>query len=217
MLVKDYMTRHPLMVQPTMCIVDAQRFMGENNIRHLPIVGDGKRLMGLITRQRLLIDPGRLGSLDLWEITRALTGLQVKDVMIKVKDVITIDQDAAIEEAARLMVEKKIGGLPVLENGVVIGIITDTDLLAQLMEMMATRERGVRVTVRQPNQKGELAKMVGAIAAHGWGILACGGSPAPKDPARWDAVVKIRDAPKEEIVAALKGLENQEIIDVREV
>jgi len=46
MLVKDYMTRHPLMADPTMSIVEAQRYMGENNIRHLPIVGDGKRLLG---------------------------------------------------------------------------------------------------------------------------------------------------------------------------
>ena len=70
MLVKDYMTRHPLMARPTMPIVEAQRFMGKNHLRHLPIVGDGKRLLGLVTRQTLLVDPGRLGSLDLWDIAR---------------------------------------------------------------------------------------------------------------------------------------------------
>jgi len=48
MLVKDYMTRHPLMVAPTMLVVEAQ--MGENNIRHLPVCGEGKRLLGLVTR-----------------------------------------------------------------------------------------------------------------------------------------------------------------------
>lgn len=217
MLVKDYMTRHALMGQPTMPIVEAQRFMGENNIRHLPVVGDGKRLLGLVTRQTLLVDPGRLGSLDVWDIARTLTGLTVKDVMVRARDVVTVSQDATIEEAARLMVEKKIGGLPVVEDGIVIGIITDTDLLAQLMEMMATSQSGVRVTVRQPNRRGELAKMVGAIAAQGWGILACGGSPTPKDPTKWDTVVKIRNVPQEEVVAALEKVEDQQIIDVREV
>jgi acetoin utilization protein AcuB len=217
MLVKDYMTRHALMGQPTMPIVEAQRFMGENNIRHLPVVGDGKRLLGLVTRQSLLVDPGRLGSLDVWDIARTLTGLTVKDVMVRARDVVTVSQDATIEEAARLMVEKKIGGLPVVEDGIVIGIITDTDLLAQLMEMMATSQSGVRVTVRQPNRRGELAKMVGAIAAQGWGILACGGSPTPKDPTKWDTVVKIRNVPQEEVVAALEKVEDQQIIDVREV
>ena len=135
MLVKDYMTRHPLMVQPTMSIVEAQHFMGENNIRHLPIVGHGKSLLGLVTRQRLLVDPGRLGSLNVWEITRYLSGLTVKDAMIKGKDVVTIDQNATVEEAARLMVKKRIGCLPVLAEGIVVGIITETDLLAQLTNL----------------------------------------------------------------------------------
>ena len=68
MLVKDYMTKHPLMVQPTMPIVEAQRYMAENNIRHLPITGKGKRLSGLVTRQTLLVQPATLGSLNVWEI-----------------------------------------------------------------------------------------------------------------------------------------------------
>ena len=217
MLVKDYMTKHPLMVQPTMSVVEAQRYMGENNIRHLPIVGKGKQLLGLVTRQTLLVQPATLGSLNVWEITRFLYDLTIGDVMVKAKDVITIEKDATIEEAARIMVEKKIGCLPVLDEGVVIGIITEIDLLAELMEMMATRVPGVRVTVRMPNQKGELAKLVSAISTQGWGILACGGAPAPKDPSKWDAVVKIRNVPREEIVAALEKVEGQEIVDVREI
>lgn len=180
MLVKDYMTKHPLMVQPTMSVVEAQRYMGENNIRHLPIVGKGKQLLGLVTRQTLLVQPATLGSLNVWEITRFLSNLTVGDVMVKAKDVITVEKDATIEEAARIMVENKIGCLPVLDEGVVIGIITEIDLLAELMEMMATRVPGVRVTVRMPDVKGELAKLVGAISDQGWGILACGGAPAPK-------------------------------------
>jgi len=216
-LVKDYMPRHPLMVEPTRSIIAARRYMGENNIRHLPVVGDGKRLLGLVTRQTLLVDPGRLGSLDVWEIARTLSGLTLKDVMVKTKDVITIDPDITIEEAARIMVENKIGCLPVTEEGVVMGIITEIDLLALMMELMATRVPGVRVTVRMSNVTGELAKLVSAISAQGWGILACGGVPAPKDPDKWDAVVKIRRVPKEEVVTALGQVEDQEIVDVREI
>ena len=216
MLVKDYMTRHPLMAEPTMSIVEAQRYMGENNIRHLPVVGDGKRLLGLVTRQTLLVDPGRLGSLDVWEITRYLSGLTLKDVMIKASDVITVGQNTTIEEAAHIMVENKIGCLPVVEEGVVVGIITETDLLAHLMEMMAMRVPGVRATVRMPNTKGELAKLVSAIAAQDWGIAACGGVPAPKEPGKWDAMVKIRYVSKKEVVAALEQVAGHEVMDVRE-
>ncbi len=216
MLVRDYMTRHPFMAEPSMSIVEAQRLMGENNIRHLPVVGEGKRLLGLVTRNTLLVDPRRLGSLDVWEIARYLSGLTVKDVMIKARDVITIHPDATIEDAARVMVERKVGCLPVLEDGVVVGILTDADMLAHLMQMMAAGTPAVRVTVRMPDVRGELAKLVGAIAAQGWGILALGGAPAPREPGKWDAVVKIRYVTKDQVAAALSGVEGQQIVDIRE-
>ena len=216
MLVRDYMTRHPLLVEPAMSILDARRFMLEQNIRHLPMMSDGKRLLGLVTQQRLLVDPGRLASLDVWDITRYLSGLKVSDVMIKIRDVVTTDQNTTIEDAARLMVERKVGSLPVLEGDVVVGIITDAGMLATLMEMMATREPAVRVTMRMPDIRGELAKLVGAIAAQGWGILALAGTPTPRDPTKWDAVVKIRYRTKDEVVAVLAGIPGQEIVDARE-
>ncbi len=222
MLVRDYMTRHPLMAEPDMPIIQARRYMWENNIRHLPIVGDGKRLLGLVTRQTLLVDPSKLGSLDVWEISSYLSQLALEDVMIKARDVITAEPDTAIEEAARTMASHRIGCLPVLEGGVsphgiVVGIITDTDMLTHLMEMLATQKAGVRVTIRMPDVKGELAKLVAAISAQGWGILACGGVPAPKNPDKWDAVVKIRGVSQDEVVAALGQVEGQEITDVRQI
>jgi acetoin utilization protein AcuB len=217
MLVKDYMTRHPLMAEPSMSIVEAKRYMWENNLRHLPVVGDGKRLLGLITRQTLLVDPGRLGSLDVWEIAGYLSRLTVGDVMLKAGDLITCGPEITIEEAARIMVENRVGGLPVVEDSIVVGIITETDMLTQLMEMMATRVPGVRVTIRMPNVAGELAKLVAAIGAQGWGILACGGVPVPKRPDEWEAVVKIRGVSKDAVVAALEQVEGHEIVDVREV
>ena len=217
MLVKDYMTRHPLMAEPDMSLVEARRYMWENNLRHLPVVGDGKRLLGLVTRQTMLVDPSRLGSLDVWEIAGYLAGLAVADVMVKAEDVITCGPEITIEEAAQIMVEKKVGCLPVVEAGVVVGIITETDMLTQLMEMMATRISGVRVTVRMPDVKGELAKLVSAVSAQGWGIRACGSGPAPRAPGKWEAVVKIRGVSKDDVVTALEQVEGQEIVDVREV
>lgn len=216
MLVKDYMTRHPLMAEPTMSIVEAESYMGENNIRHLPIVGDGKRLIGLVTRQRLLVDPGRLGSLDVWEITRYLSGLTVKEVMIKARDVLTIDLNATLEDAARLMVKKRIGCLPVLDQGIVVGVITETDLLAQLTNLLGGTVSGVRVTMRVPDKTGEFAKVTSALAAEGWGIYAAGGVPAPKHPGYWDEVFKVRGVHRDDLIAVLEKIEGQEIVDVRE-
>jgi acetoin utilization protein AcuB len=205
------------MAEPTMTIMDAQRYMGENHIRHLPIVGDGKRLLGLVTTHSLLADPSRIGSLDVWEIARYLSRLTVEQVMIRLKDIITVESNTTIEEAARIMVERKIGCLPVLEEGILVGIITETDMMSHLMKMLGGQESGVRITVRLPNVKGELSKLVSAIAAQGWGIMSLGGTYVPKDPDKWDAVVKIADATQEQIVAALSKIEGQKIVDVREV
>jgi len=211
------MTRHPLMIEPKMPISEVQRYMIHNDVRHLPVIGDGKRLLGLVTRQKLLMDPSRLGSLDVWEIVRSLSGLTTENVMVKARDVITINQDATIEKAARVMVENKIGCLPVLEEGVVIGLITEQDLLAQLSEMMAAQAPvpNTRITIRMPNVPGELAKLVGTIAAQGWGILACGGALYPKDTSKWDAVVKLSFVEADAAVEVLEQVEGHEIIDVR--
>ena len=218
MFVRDYMTRHPMMAEPDMPAVDAQRLMTEARIRRLPVVGDGKRLLGLVTRQSLLVDPGKLGSLNMWDIASYLSGLTLKDVMLKAADVVTVGPDLTIEEAARIMVDKKIGCLPVLEDGVVVGIITETDLLAQLASMMDLRSPGVRATVRMPTDlRGGLARLVNAVAVKGWGINALGGSVYPKDPAQWDAVIKIEGVTKAEMIAVLKQVQDEAIIDVREI
>ena len=216
MFVKDYMTRHPVMVEPTTSIVEAQGIMAETKVRHLPVIGSGKRLLGLVTRERMRIPPTELTSLNVWEITRLLSNLTVKDVMVKREDVVTIGPDATLEEAAQAMVDNKIGCLPVLEEDFVVGIITEIDMMVQLVDLLGGRVPGVRVTIRMPNRKGELAKVTGAIAGQGWGIYASGGVVAPKRPDYWDCVIKVRDVPKEELVAVLEKIKGQEVIDVRE-
>jgi len=217
MFVKDYMTRHPVMVEPTMSVVEVQGIMAETKVRHLPVAGKGKRLVGLITRQRLRIPPTDLGSLNVWEITRYLSNLCVKDVMVKAKDVVTIGPNATLEEAAQLMVQNKIGCLPVLEEGIVVGIITEIDLLVELSDLLGGGSPGVRITMRVPDRVGEFAKITSAIASRGWGIQASGGVPTPRKPGFWDYVIKLRDVPTDAVVAVLSEIEGQEIVDLREV
>lgn len=217
MFVRDYMTRHPLMAEPAMTILDAQRFMGENKIRHLPVAGEGKRLLGLVTRQSLMVDPGKLSSLNLWEITSYLSDITVADVMTKAPDVYTIGENATVEDAAHLMVRHRIGCLLVLDDNVVVGIITEMDMLAHLSILLGGDVRGVRATVRTPDKIGEFAKVTNAIASRGWGIYASGSAPAPKNPGSWDLVVKVRNVTKDDLATALMTIEGQELLDVREM
>ena len=216
MLVKDYMTRHPIMIEPNKRITEAQKLMTENNIRHLPVVGDGKRLLGMITRQRLSIPPERLGSLDVWEITRYLSDLTVSKMMVKGQDLCIIDPEATLEEAADLMIRHKVGCLPVIEDGIVVGIITETDLLAELQDLLGANDAGWRVTMRVPDRNGEFSKLAEAMLAQGWGIMAMGSVRAPKEPDHWDVVLKVRRCTREELLSVLAGIEDQRIMDVRE-
>ncbi|MCL7452582.1 MAG: CBS domain-containing protein [Anaerolineae bacterium] len=216
MFVRDYMTKHPVLVEPTMSTVEAQGIMAETNIRHLPVVETGKRLVGLVTRERLRIPAASLSSLNVWEITRFLSNLAVKDVMVKGRDVITIGPDATLEAAAETMARHKIGCLPVVEEGIITGILTEVDLLVQLAGLLGAGVSGVRVTIRVPDRLGEFAKITSAIASKGWGIYASGGLPTPKQPETWDIVIKVRLAPQEELIDVLQSIEGHQVIDVRE-
>jgi acetoin utilization protein AcuB len=217
MLVKDYMTRHPIMIPTTTPAAEAHKIMLESKVRHLPVVGDGKKPLGLVTRERLRIPPADLGSLNVWEITRFLSNLTVKDVMVRGEDLYTIGSDATLEEAAQLMAKRRIGCLPVVDENVVMGILTETDMLDQLADLLGGYVPGVRATVRLPGKIGGYAKLISAISAQGWGLYATGSVPAPKREGYWDIVLKIPDVSKEDLIALLEQLEEYELVDLREM
>jgi acetoin utilization protein AcuB len=216
MFVKDYMTRHPIMIEPDKRVTEAQKLMGESSIRHMPVVGDGKRLLGLITQERLQIAPEKLSSLNVWEITRYLADLTVKNVMIKKDDLHTINLDATVEDAAALMSQNGISCLPVVEDDIVVGVLTETDLLIELQNLLGAKEKGWRVTMRVLDRSGEFMKLSSAISSKGWGIMAMGNVRAPKYPDYWDIVLKVSHCTREELIKALEAIEDQQIIDVRE-
>jgi acetoin utilization protein AcuB len=88
--------------------------------------------------------------------------------------VITVDKDTPIEEAARIMADKKIGGVPVVSAGKVVGIITETDLFKTFLELMGARQKAMRVTATIPDQPGELAKVTKAISSNGGDFISFG-------------------------------------------
>ena len=120
MLVKDCMTRHPIMISARTPAAEAQQIMAENHIRHLPVVGNGKRLLGLITRQRLAMKPDEIGSLNVWEITRRLSDLTAEKIMLKAAHVRTTSPEITVEQVSRVMTTQKIGCLPVIEDDAVV-------------------------------------------------------------------------------------------------
>jgi acetoin utilization protein AcuB len=217
MFVKDYMTHHPIMVEPTRRVVDAQRLMAENNISQLPIVGDGKRLLGMVTREGLAMRPTQLDSMNFWELTDYLGKLNVGKAMTPLKELATIGPNDTLEDAADLMVARRVSGLPVIDEGnIVVGIITETDLLIELRRLLGAIDPGWRLVVRVPDRMGEFRKLVQVISAKNWGIMAMGCVRTPKHPESWDIMLKLRYCTREELIAAIGEIEGQELVDLRE-
>lgn len=218
MLVKDFMTRHPILITATTPATEAQKIMGENDVRHLPVAGNGKRLEGLITRQSLKLDPQVLSSFDVWDISRYLSNLPVKKLMIPVEKVITIEPHKTVERAARLMIDHKIGCLPIVEDGnVVIGILTEIDVLHVFQEMLALPAKGVRITLRMPDEKGQFSKIANILSSQEFGVMAIGTYPSPRHEGTYDAVLKLTEISIEQAQVAFGQIKDYEIVDIRDV
>ena len=129
-------------------------------------------------------------------------------------DLVTVAPDIPLEEAARIMADNKIGGLPVVEDGRLVGIITETDIFKVFLELLGGREKGLRLTVEMPERKGEIARITTAIAEAGGNILALG-SFQGDDPTSGQMTVKVDQVTSEVLEAAMHDLD-LEILDIRE-
>ena len=127
MKVKELMTKTPLTVSAETPVVEARRTMLEHRIRHL-LVTDGGRLTGIVTDRDIRLNmPSPATSLSVWEINYLLARMTVESVMTK--SVITVDPNRNVVEAARIMLDHKIGALPVVDGTTLIGILTETDIM----------------------------------------------------------------------------------------
>jgi acetoin utilization protein AcuB len=172
MLVGERMSRPVISVSPDAPIHDVLAMFKKEHIRRAPVLKDGK-LVGMISQGDLLnASPSPVTTLSVWEMNYLLSKVTVKRVMTK--KVITVDSDTPIEEAARIMADNKIGGMPVMNNGKVVGMITETDLFKVFLELMGARDKGIRVTASIDDKPGELAKVTKAIAEAGGNFVSFG-------------------------------------------
>jgi len=172
MLVGERMSHPVIAISPDLPIVEALNLMKRERIRRAPVVKDG-RLVGIVSDKDLLnASPSPVTSLSVWEMNYLLSKITVKEVMTK--KVISVQEHTPIEEAARIMVDNKIGGLPVMRDTEIVGIITETDLFKIFLELMGAREYGVRVTALIHEQLGQLARLTKEISSAGGNFIAFG-------------------------------------------
>lgn len=177
MIVKDVMKKNVISVEPETSVTEAKELMNKNNISKLPVIKGGK-LVGIITKNDLLqAGPSLATTLDMYEISYLLSKLNVKKIMTK--DVITASPDDVVEDAARVMVEKQIGCLPVVRNGVAVGIITENDLFRLFTDMFSGAEKGIRATLVFDDTPGQMARVAEKIAEQDGNIISAVTSELP--------------------------------------
>jgi acetoin utilization protein AcuB len=214
MLVGKRMTKSPITVTPDASIAEAMERMKREKVRRFPVLDKSRKLVGIVAYDDLLhASPSSVTSLSVWEISYLLSQVKIKEVMTR--KVITVSEDTTLEEAARLMVDNKIGGLPVMRDSTLVGIITESDLFKVFLELLAAREKGVRLTVLAPYFKGSLAQISTAITERGGLILALNTFEG-EDASNWGCHLKVADISKDELLEVVEPLV-VEVIDVREV
>lgn len=172
MFVGERMSRPVISVSPDNPINEVLAMFRKEHIRRAPVMKDGK-LVGIVTENDLLnASPSTVTTLSIWEMNYLISKVLIKNVMTK--KVITVDKDTPIEEAARIMADKKLGGLPVTSVGKVVGMITETDLFKIFLELMGARQKALRVTATIADKPGQLAKLTKAIAHGGGNFISFG-------------------------------------------
>ncbi|MCK4515718.1 MAG: CBS domain-containing protein [Spirochaetaceae bacterium] len=214
MTVNSVMTRNPFTLMEDNTVTDAQSLMDREKIHRLPVINEQKKLVGIVSKADLLeAAPSSATTLTVYEMNNLLAKLTINNVMSR--DVLTVTPETLVEDAARLLVDKSIGGLPVMEGETLVGIVTETDLFRLLIDLFGTRRKGVRATLRVPERAGEVADMTKLITDAGGNIISIGTFPG-NDITNAVLILKVEQMSKDKLLKLLEPLVI-EVMDVREV
>lgn len=209
MLVRDRMSKHPVTIRPDASVPDALKVMQGSKVRQLPVVTDKGELVGIVSLVDLFrVSPSPATSLSVWEVDYLLEKITIEQIMTR--EVITVTEDTAVEEAGRIMADNKISGLPVMRGDELVGMFTESHVFNILLELFGAWTSGVRVTAKIAHEQGMLARITGAIAGIGGQIEALGLHGDSQT-----VTFKVVNLPREEIIKAIEPLVI-EILDVRE-
>jgi acetoin utilization protein AcuB len=170
MKVNHRMTANPITATPKTTYREAMKLMQDNHVNHLPIVTDKGKLVGLVTQEDMLsASPSPVTSLSVFEIYSLLDKITMERIMSK--PVLAVDEHCSLPAAARFMVDNDVGCLPIMDGDKLVGIITDTDIFKAFIEVMGGGQPGSRIEVGLPDEKGQLAATLSAMAAAGSSIV----------------------------------------------
>ena len=173
MLVEDRMTSDPVTITTNTSLKDALELVRSKSFRHLPVLDEDGGLVGIVTEKSLVYaSPTPTTTLSIFEVDYILSRTRVGQVIQG--SVITVGPDLPIEEAARVMIDHRIGCLPVVEGEKLVGIISDTDIFRVFAEGLGGGHPSLRITIVVPEKVGSLAQVASRVAALGGNIHSLG-------------------------------------------
>jgi acetoin utilization protein AcuB len=169
---REMIQRNPVTIGPDASFFEVRELIQDKGIRHLPVVDEKNRLVGIVTDRDIRgAAPSEATSLTVREINYLLAKLRVSSFMTPKEKLITISPDALVEEAVQLMHDNKIGSLPVVEEGKLYGIFTETDALALLVDLFGLKQKGTRLTIAMEDKAGELFAIFEVFKKHGIDVI----------------------------------------------
>jgi acetoin utilization protein AcuB len=201
MIVAQRMRKPVITASPTTTLAQAQALLRDHAIRHLPVVEGGK-LVGIVSSRDIRAAvPLPAAPEEARAYAERLQALPVSDVMAR--EVVAVVPFTPVEHCARLMTEYKIGCLPVVAEGRIEGMVTTTDVLAMMAEMMGVHEAGSRIEVEVPAAPGALGEVARIIESHGVGIASIASVPA-SERGRTRLVMRLQTINPRPVIEALE-------------
>jgi len=198
MLVANWMSKDVVTITSDRSMMKASKVMKDKGISRMPVVDEAGKIVGIVSDRDIKdASPSKATTLDMHELYYLLSEIKIKDIMTKKP--VTIRVDETVEKAAVLMLEGNFGGLPVLdENGVVVGIITDTDVFKVLVEISGIYEGGAQVCLQISNEPGSLAPVLDFLKESGARIMSVMTRNVSETVGMKDVYIRIRDMEKPE-------------------
>lgn len=171
MLIGDWMNAGVPTITPDTSMMKASKIMKDSGSRRLPVVDEAGKLVGIISdRDVKEASPSKATTLDVHELYYLLSEIKVKDIMTK--NPFRVKVTDTVEKAAVIMTEKRIGGLPVVdEAGKVLGMIADQDVFKVLIAITGVKNGGVQMAFKLPNAEGALKQVLDDLKAVGARIM----------------------------------------------
>ena len=211
MRIRDIMSTNVVAVSEDTSIHDARKIMKAHKIRRLPVLKKDK-LVGLVTERMLLeASPSPATALSIHELHYLLAKMTVKDIMVR--NPFTISPDMPAEEALQLGQEKGFGAFPIVEDGKLVGIATESDIVRIMTKILGVREEGTRIDIRASKDFGNMQSIMEVLDRHKTVLLSMMTLPPKEGGEEWLIVLRLKSENADQVVKELTSA-GFDVVDV---